>query len=305
MPIESKNILETIVEAGRQFEFGDFLPAAAMYSAVIRDGDERDERIVHCRLNRSAAYLRLGYLAAAGRDARYVYEICKAGASLSSGLGAEAMKKALWRIARSWYSRRNYQLAKESFEEMIRASPAPVIEAEEGMRLVELRLREQKKGEYPLVDFLREGLKGPLGLIDAADYKGAIEIKRLPSRGGGRGIVASRDVKQGELLLVEKAFDIAFATGSGLDFDYTASTIDLKRKIVFSPTRAQHIEGIVAKLTDDPSLIPIINSLYAGPEYPNPPFPAVTTTPAAVDGSSKDSSEIAMDRIEAVCTFNE
>lgn len=80
---------------------------------------------------------------------------------------------------------------------MIRIFPNDSVEAREGLKRVVRRSREQETGEYDFVELARAGVAG-VTEIDAAGYKGAIEIKLISSRVGGRGIVASRGVKAGD-----------------------------------------------------------------------------------------------------------
>lgn len=141
---------------------------------------------------------------------------------------------------------------------------------------------------------------------DASNFRGSIRIQNLSGRGGGRGIVATKDIKQGELILVEKAFDIAFADDAGLDHDHEAPTIDVTRKIVFTPTRARHVEGIIAKVMDNISLLSDINPLYAGPGSPvGSTVPTLSVHQLKTDASMDFRYVIDVDKIESVCTFNE
>ena len=141
--------------------------------------------------NRAAAYLKLQYYGAALCDAVKVLEFL----DIPSGV----RRKALFRAGQAQYSLGKFEAATVYFEGCcdfnINGS-----DAEAWICRAKARLSEERFGQY---DWLRLFLdsQGPVAAMDVADFVGPIEVISLPSRGGGRGVVATRDIKVGELLV--------------------------------------------------------------------------------------------------------
>ena len=55
-------------------------------------------------------------------------------------------KKALWRFAVSLYARNNWTSARQYFQEMVTSFPGRAEEAVEGLRLLDLRKKEEETG---------------------------------------------------------------------------------------------------------------------------------------------------------------
>jgi hypothetical protein len=65
------------------------------------------------------------------------------------------------------------------------------------------RLKEAD-GNYDWVTMFR-GSQDPFVQLDGAEFVGPVTAAQLPNRGGGRGLVATRDIKTGELLVSNSA----------------------------------------------------------------------------------------------------
>jgi hypothetical protein len=69
------------------------------------------------------------------------------------------------------------------------------------------RIREQSSGIYEWATLFKEWQMKykrdslPVPRLDIADYIGPVEVRVIVERGGGRGVVATRDIKCGELLV--------------------------------------------------------------------------------------------------------
>ncbi|OBZ77129.1 hypothetical protein A0H81_03840 [Grifola frondosa] len=167
------------------FRASEWLPAAIAYSRGLRLNSEA----IVLRLNCSEAFLRLRYYSGALYDARYVLSL----ADIPEGF----LHKALFREAKAEYARGNFDAALVSFLRCreIRPEEQSVIDW-----ISRTRSRQvESTGQYDwpsLVRMAREDVH-----LDVADYQGNIKVQSMPHRGGGRGIVATKDVKLGELLV--------------------------------------------------------------------------------------------------------
>ncbi|KAG8957894.1 hypothetical protein FRC05_009509, partial [Tulasnella sp. 425] len=100
-------------------------------------------------------------------------------------------------------------------------------------------------------------------------------VASLSSRGGGRGIVAKRDIKFGELLVVSKAF--AFCALDPANPEVYAA-INLITNIVDSGFRAVVAIRVAELIAGNPRAVDAINQLYAGPA--NEPPSQFSTVPS-------------------------
>uniref|UniRef100_A0AC34GJ97 SET domain-containing protein n=1 Tax=Panagrolaimus sp. ES5 TaxID=591445 RepID=A0AC34GJ97_9BILA len=93
--------------------------------------------------------------------------------------------------------------------------------------------------------------------IDVADYSGPIEIANIP--GKGRGIVASRDIKEGTLLVVSKAFSTSLCQ------DYPSLLVELKKfkKGTASADQILQVTQIMKNLQNNPNFGKEVYDLYA------------------------------------------
>lgn len=90
-------------------------------------------------------------------------------------------------------------MALASYEAVFKLDPAAA-EGKDGMRRVKKMLAESKTGVFDWAK--REKVR----LTDATesfvgDFFGPIEVVELATRGGGRGVVATRDIEAGEVVL--------------------------------------------------------------------------------------------------------
>lgn len=157
------------------------IPAARIWSLGIR----RNPKSAELRLNRAQAYISLGWYHAALSDALHVLE------SFSTSTLAT---KAAYRAARAEYGLSRYHEALGRFQ---------VIEediARDWETKCRCRIGETENGEYRWVDTFHEG-QALVPRLDVASYTGPIQVESLAGRGGGRGVIASRDIQAGDLLV--------------------------------------------------------------------------------------------------------
>ncbi|KAL8279294.1 hypothetical protein RQP46_008331 [Phenoliferia psychrophenolica] len=270
-----------------------FRLAVRTYSRGIEAGPPPDVLLLH-HLNRSAANLKIQAFRAAFRDAQRVL------AMLDGGVPAvpTAKEKALNRRAQAEEGMQLYDRALESYTTLLEHAPDSVA-AVEGRRRLAAKREQSRTGAYDWVKFFESGrVLDDSSRQDIADYVGPIRVTRVEGRGGGRGVFATRDILAGEVLLVEKAFACEFPAKGVITL-----SLDLQANLGYSGTQSQIVSTIIAKLRDDPSLVDVVNALYAGDDFPPPrDLPHSTTIYHNVDGP--ESCDINTARIEGVCSYN-
>uniref|UniRef100_A0A914Q547 SET domain-containing protein n=1 Tax=Panagrolaimus davidi TaxID=227884 RepID=A0A914Q547_9BILA len=177
-------------EANEFFKDGKYEKAIFLYERAIRCNPENP--ILY--LNKSMACLKTGafYMA---------YEAAKHG--LEKGGDRE---KALYRMGQAAYGMREWKKAADHFLEVLKEFPANEFASKELKRATS-RLTEERNGKFDFKSIFVESKKEKAEL-DVADYKGPIEIANIP--GKGRGMIATKDIKEGTLLAVSKSFASAY-----------------------------------------------------------------------------------------------
>uniref|UniRef100_A0A915EAU7 SET domain-containing protein n=1 Tax=Ditylenchus dipsaci TaxID=166011 RepID=A0A915EAU7_9BILA len=198
------------------------------------------------QLNMAAAFL-------ASENYHAAYEAAKL--ALEKGADKE---KALMRLGRGAYGLRNWKLASDQFTQLIQYYPSNK-EADIELKKALARLRESKTGEYDLVELYNLSVNKKVRRLDVADYTGPVCIADV--EGKGKGLVASRDISKGTLLLVSKAFSIAYK-------DELPNThlmcINLVTNKADGATQALNIIRTVQTLKCNPEMAADLYALYAG-----------------------------------------
>ena len=172
--------------ANQHFKTGRLLPAAFAYTR----GLDVDRTAHLMRLNRAECYLRLGYYSAALADVEHVLAL--------PDLLPSARIKALYRAGKAHYGRKDYAFAVEKYKEFSLLAPGNP-DAATGMARSSARLRESVSGRYEWTRLFKESQQLPR--VDVADFVGSVRVEAIPKRGGGRGIVATKLVRLGEILV--------------------------------------------------------------------------------------------------------
>ena len=182
IPSPLVSIEEYRVKGANEFKAKNWLNAAVCYT----DGLRLDKNSLIMRLNRSEAYIRLGWYSSAFYDAS---QAIKAGIE-----DDQLLRKAVNRAAKASYYSKNYQCA-ISYAQKLPNDADCTAWIERAKR----RIHEQETGNYDWCAVYQETL-AECPRPDAADYHGPIEVKEVnPLR--GRGLYATRDIKIGELLV--------------------------------------------------------------------------------------------------------
>jgi hypothetical protein len=195
IPVDAPPSLETWRSLGNQhFKAARWLPAAFAYSR----GLELDPTAHLLRLNRAEVYLRLGYYSSALADAECVLILPE--------LSEASRKKALYRAGKANYGKGDYVAAENKFKEFANLAPGNA-DALAGVSRTQARLRESLTGRYEWTRLFKESQTLPH--VDIADYSGPVQVAEIEGRGGGRGIVATRFVRIGEILVCFLPFSLS------------------------------------------------------------------------------------------------
>ncbi|RDX57022.1 SET domain-containing protein [Lentinus brumalis] len=243
-------------------------------------------------LNRAEAYLRLMYYSGALCDAQRVLSI--------EGIPDAHAGKALFRLAKAHYGRAEYAAAQKSFvrwKNTHAGDPA----ADPWIERCRARERERSSGEYDwpsLYCTARRNIR-----LDIAEYTGPVEVRTMSNRGGGRGVVATKELRAGDVLMVTKPFVSVYE--SDLPKDKMIISLDLISKTMKDRTGAVSLERIIDKIYGNPDLRDKVFHLYAGPDYMSPPsaYPPVSRDPVSVEPLNPK-VDIDIAQLEAICTYN-
>ncbi|KZT37527.1 hypothetical protein SISSUDRAFT_841212 [Sistotremastrum suecicum HHB10207 ss-3] len=246
------------------FQKGHFLLAARAWSRGLRN----DPTLHSLHLNRAQAYIKLRWFGAAIADASHVLS--------RMDLSPAIREKATFRAACAEYGRQQYDKALARFQSLEAGA-----EKESRIAQCKERLHEAETGKVSMISLLeaRESLNRD---IDVADWtSAAIRVDSASARGGGRRIIASRDIQCGELLLVSKAFAAAF--DEEMDKDETLLVVDFQASKMMTATKVAVLHKITTQLMGNASDTDTINALYAGPSFPPPPntIPSSQEIPSA------------------------
>ncbi len=147
---------------------------------------KREHDVQRALLNRSEAYLRLGWNNSAFHDSKRALD--------SGTLDDDLKKKAIVRMIKAQYAMSQYSALLETAKAL--SEDAVVVE---WTTKATRRIEEQSTGNYNWDKLFVEKSQRPLGPIDVADFTGPLEVKTGAT--GLRGTFVTRDVKVGELLV--------------------------------------------------------------------------------------------------------
>ncbi|KDQ08785.1 hypothetical protein BOTBODRAFT_191546 [Botryobasidium botryosum FD-172 SS1] len=239
---------------GSHFETGRFLASAATYTSAL----ELHPSEPFLQLQRGRAYHVLEYLSAALADATAVMR--------QRGISDHTRSKAFYLAGCAEYGLSHYDTAILQFKKALYLSPLMPIDQ---FKLWDERCRgrvRETRGDYDWEAMFKDA-QVPGKRIDVAEFVGPMEVQQMPYRGGGRGVVATRDIKAGELILVSKAFAASFPD------ELYGDRVELQNSItggVESACSSEVLSQIISKIFGRPELAPLVFGLYAGPSYPDP-----------------------------------
>ncbi|KAF5369362.1 hypothetical protein D9758_002497 [Tetrapyrgos nigripes] len=289
-PLPSTSV-DNLKEIGnKHFQRGDWLLAVFAYSRGLR----LDKDAFLLRLNRAEAYLRLSYYSAALFDAETVMS--------SNLIDSKSRWKALWRAAKALYFQGNYSAARERFEES-RKFEGDVDESKEWFQRICQREEELKHGRFDWARIFRESVKAP-HIQHIAEFRGPVEVRSLPDRGGGRGVIATAAIEVGQILVVGKPFASVYPSDLPgkerlLSFNLVTGTVDDACHTVL-------ISKVMEQLWGNPESHGALFNLYAGAEYSSPAeLPeSHSFSSSGIQFPFKSAVDIDVMRLEAIVSCN-
>ncbi|CZT13036.1 related to TPR domain protein [Rhynchosporium graminicola] len=246
-----KSVEEWKQEGNIHVNEGRFREAIQSYTAALASSPPADEaETIHN--NRALAYLRLKMYDSALQDTIFVDDL------------QARSEKALYRGALALYSLGRYCEALEALQVLTGKFPTSKAGASELLR-VQARISEQDRGAYNFKKMHKASRLRPPN-IDCATHIGPVKVKNIP--GKDRGLVTSRGVKAGDLLMCEKAFAYAHADQSTDPEDKMATDtgllVNVNTKRVTIGTHVSQLAGIYQNLANNPSVAPEFLDLYSG-----------------------------------------
>jgi tetratricopeptide (TPR) repeat protein len=191
-PLEWKDL------GNRLYQKQHFFSAVVAYTKGIVPGADSSILLA----NRAQAYLKLGWYLAALTDARAVMS--------SVDASSELHRKSKFRAGLAEYHREQYADALRYFEDLS-ASGKGDTQCREWIQKTKSRLLEVS-GDYDWVRIFRT-CQHAQEAVDIADFVGPVRASKLPADEGGRGMVTTRDVKAGDLLVSCILFKPFFSQG--------------------------------------------------------------------------------------------
>ncbi|GAA5837338.1 hypothetical protein JCM9279_005657 [Rhodotorula babjevae] len=278
--------------ANRHFAAKKDLLAIKAYSDGLDATDDAAKRLV-LFLNRAQAHLRLGNFASALRATSAVL------AFLASDVAAPPLAefKATLRRAKAFEGLRQLKSAREAYGRVLELDPTSADALSSAQRVGRM-LHESATGEYDWRQIVKDEDAG-VKHDSVGDYVGPITVAEIEGRGGGRGVVATRDIKAGELLLVEKAF----ATGE-TDGAHVVMGFDIVRNMASSASKMALVEACAAKIQDDPSAAALLYTLHGGSSFKPIGNPVLGAQQDREVVTSAGPACADIGRIEEICLVN-
>lgn len=254
-------------KANNIFKSGDYENSIKLYTRALKI---ENNPVIY--LNRSQAYLQLGRYYDAYNDAEKAYESNKVN-----------NEKALYRMGKAAYGMQHWQKAIDNFQLLLKQYPDNK-EATIELERSKARLNESQTGVYDLNKIYDDAYVKKIRYLDVADHVGPVEVVEIKK--GYKGVVASRDITKGTLLVVSKAFSI---TTSEEVSNYFIKSVNLINKSMDLQSQAINLTKTINILNKHPNRANELYSLYAGS------FDRSEQIPFGV---------IDTGRIEQICTYN-
>ena len=134
-------------------------------------------------------------------------------------------------------------------------------------KAVDARLRELQHGNYDWLSLFRQSMtqgSEQKYLLEAADFIGPVKLDWAP--GKGRGLFSTRDVRAGELLIVEKAIGVGFKGENATDYRKSYD-FSFPRTVVpgISTVDGRAVAQLISGVLDNPELYHQLAQLSGGP----------------------------------------
>ena len=257
--------------------------ASACYEAgLFHYSDSGEESVLSVmRLNAAAAYLAIGMPG---------HALAHAQAALPQDLSATQRQKRLYREALSLYRLQRYEDCVAALVSCSSdAGPEPLALLQRAHR----RLHEVQTGRYDWQALYASPPKADDE--DVAEYCGPVETRHF--KGKGRGLISTRAINTGELLLVAQSLALVHPDKGRRSLTLG---LNLVSESLDTYTQVEVVGRLIDRAADDGNLAYRLANLYAGSEdgFAEPTLPGSAPSRAAF-GTGIDAG-----RLEGICTFN-
>jgi len=247
LSMHGKDPINIKTEGNRALLSRDYPSAVRLYSMAIALCGPQDQRRLRCDLfrNRSLANNYLGRFQKAQEDAA---------ASLLESTDEESRKldsKAYLRMGRASYQLGQFEAALGHFTKASQLNPQEK-EVSEALTLVGRRLHEQEHGEYRLDSWIALLQTQNSGRVDAANFVKNTKVENFPRH--GRGLAATKDIKPGGLVMVEKAFIRSPPNTDYREAKHTNIVPDLDRGRTMWDTASDCVSICIQKMVHNPCI---------------------------------------------------
>ena len=123
------------------------------------------------------------------------------------------------------------------------------------------RIRESTSGEFDFKEMELKAKAHKYPRLDYADFVGPVEIRQCDPSSKGRGLFATRNINQGELVICEKAFMIGYA---GEKKGLMSIALHTEKMRCYKGPESYLPSETMQLLSDNPSLAPRLLALYSG-----------------------------------------
>lgn len=235
----------------------------ALLALPTGDDDLQGKGELRCTLyrNRAQARLHMDHSELAAQDA--VASIIPGTLTDLPEASRKLNRKSLYRAGRAYYDMGAFTQAKDYLEQALALDPADAHVSAELVRTVK-RLLEQETGAY---NFAAMGAAASARkrLQDGLDHASFVRNTKVASAGHrGRGLFATKDIKHGDVVFVEKAFYIAYRNEDEQNY---ALLLDVNNSIGSAGRHAERLYGSIDKIRWNPALANKYFDLFAGPKY--------------------------------------
>ncbi len=242
----SQSVDELIENGNLYFKKFDFYSSIRYYTEAFKKSNETNVRAV---LNRSASYFKLERYYLAYKDAEKAAQL------------DDKCEKAYYRMGKAAYEMRQFEVAEKNFKNFLKYNKLQDAEIE--LKKCQDRVNETLTGDYDFKSIVDQALKKENLFFDVADFK-SNKIKVADVKNKSKGVIASQDIKKGELLVVSKAISSVFIDKNSKNYNIQ---INMPKNSFDMNDGSQNFSNIVYKMHSDPGLAKEIYSLYAGPDY--------------------------------------
>ncbi|BGP50494.1 hypothetical protein JCM10450v2_006413 [Rhodotorula kratochvilovae] len=160
------------------------------------------------------------------------------------------------------------------------------------------QIEQAETGEFPWEELEERIKEEPVAGLNVGHYVGPIRVAQLKKRGGGRGVIATRDIVPGELLLVEKAFAVSNECA------HPKVGYDIQNRTWVPPSRRKLVAEVAARIMDDPSVVPLLKMLYDGKNPPQAPLVFNAIGDRTISEFAAGAVDIDMEWVERICLTN-